>query len=243
MWHLSRFGRRARRPGAFAFLPLLLFASNATHGAAPPRFEDQAAAAGIDFAHTNGGTMPIVIYEQIPPGAAWLDYDGDGDIDLFLVQSGHHRLRPPAGEPRPTHRLYRNERVGPVSEPWFVDVSEVAGVVGDGYGMGALAGDVDNDGDVDLYVTAYGPNTLYLNRGDGTFRDVTAAAGVGDDRMSTSAAFLDVDGDGLLDLYVANYVDYSSGPEFCVYNGLRSGCSDLEYDGLPNSLYVNQGVG
>jgi hypothetical protein len=203
-------------------------------------YEDRTEEAGIRFVHVNGGTVPIVIYEQIPPGAAWLDYDGDGDLDHFAVQSGYRRFPPPAGEPTPTHRLYRNDG-GPGPVPAFVDVTDRSGAGGDGYGMGAVAGDVDNDGDPDLFVTAYGPDSLYLNLGDGSFRDVTAEAGASDEWMSTSAAFGDVDGDGWLDLFVANYVDFASGPEFCIYNGVKSGCSDLEYDGVPDSLYLNLG--
>ncbi|MGD8375773.1 MAG: CRTAC1 family protein [Acidobacteriota bacterium] len=235
--------RRRRLTRRVALLSGLLLATGGlVVGGVIPRFEEESEAAGIDFLHTHGGTSPIVIYEQIPPGGAWLDYDGDGDLDLFTVQSGHRRFPPAPGEAPPSHRLYRNDSTA--AQLSFRDVTATAGVgTVAGYGMGAVAADLDNDRDIDLYVTAYGPNTLFLNLGDGTFRDVTAVAGVGDDRMSSSAAIADLDGDGLQDLYVSNYVDYASGPEFCNYNGIHSGCSDLEYDGLPNSFYRNLGPG
>ncbi len=207
------------------------------------QFVDVTREAGIDFTHMNGGTVPIVIYENVPPGAALFDYDNDGDVDLYVVQSGYRRFPPPKGAPPSTSRLYRNDGPGKDGIPRFVDVTSKAGVGGAGYGMGAVTADIDNDGDQDLYVTCDGPNLLYLNNGDGTFTDITAKAGVGDDRESTSAAFADIDGDGRVDLYVVDYVDLKTGPLFCYYENVKSGCSDLEYEGLPNSLYLNIGPG
>ena len=206
------------------------------------QFQDASAQAGIDFRHENGGTVPIVIYETVPPGAAMFDCDGDGDLDLYAVQSGHRRFPAPAGSPSLTGRLFRNDGPGPGGVPRFTDVTERAGVGSSMYGIGAVAADVDNDGDGDLYVTAYGADVLYLNRGDCTFTDVTGKAGASDPRMSLNAAFADVDADGRLDLYVSNYVDFSAGPEFCYYEGVKSGCSDLEYPGQAKSLYLNQGL-
>ncbi|HKY32933.1 MAG TPA: CRTAC1 family protein [Candidatus Polarisedimenticolia bacterium] len=199
--------------------------------------------AGLDFVHVHGGTTPIVIYETVPPGAAFFDADADGDLDLFVVQSGHRRFPRPAGAPQPTHRLYRNDGPGPGGVPRFTDVTQRAGVGGSGYGVGAVAADVDNDGDQDLFVAQDGPDLFYLNQGDGTFRETSGAARVGDSVQSTGAAFADVDGNGYLDLYVASYVDVASGPLFCHYEGVKSGCSDLEYDGLPDAFFLNDGPG
>jgi len=212
-------------------------------GDPPVQFVDATREAGIDFTHVNGGTVPIVIYENVPPGAALFDYDNDGDVDLYVVQSGYRRFPPPKDGPRLSNRLYRNDGPGQDGVPRFVDVTEKSGAAGSGYGMGAVTADIDNDGDQDLYVTCDGPNLLFLNNGDGTFTDITAKAGVGDERQSTSAAFADIDGDGLVDLYVVDYVRLESGPLFCYYENVKSGCSDLEYEGLPNSLYLNLGPG
>jgi len=232
-------------------MPLVLSAGMlaALAAASPPpspaaRFVDATEAAGLgDFRHINGGTVPIIIYETVPPGAALFDADGDHDLDLYVVQSGYRRFPAPAGVPVPTGRLYRNDGAGPDGIPRFVDVTAEAGVGSRAYGIGAVAADVDNDGDQDLYLINDGPDTLYLNDGKGVFRDVTGAAGVSDLLQSTGAAFGDVDGNGYLDLYVGNYVDYAKGPEFCTYEGVKSGCSDLEYPGLPNSFYLNMGPG
>ena len=128
-------------------------------------------------------------------GVALLDKDGDGDLDLFLVQSGSL-----TAAARGEHRLYENDGAGR-----FTDVTAEAGITPGGYGMGAAAADHDGDGDIDLYVTCVGPNRLLRNDGGGRFTDVTAAAGVGDPGWGTSATFLDVDLDGHLDLFVTNY--------------------------------------
>ena len=139
-------------------------------------------------------------------GVALFDYDNDGDLDVFLVQS--QPLEPIGDAPRPNtrrvrgHKLFRNDGVVD-GIPHFTDVTAPAGVGGRAVGMGVAVGDVDNDGWLDLYVTAFGSNVLYRNRGDGTFEDVTPRAGVDDPRWSTSAAFLDYDRDGDLDLFVA----------------------------------------
>lgn len=166
------------------------------------RFRDVTAACGIRFVHEHGGKGLRQFPETMGGGAAWLDYDGDADVDLFLVQSGP--LPDDKQAPRAANALYRNDGGS------FVDVTAGAGAAAStGYGQGVAAGDADSDGDPDLYVTNFGPNVLLENVGGGSFADVTKRAGVGDPRWSASAAFFDMDADGDLDLYVVNYVVYS----------------------------------
>jgi enediyne biosynthesis protein E4 len=205
------------------------------------RFTDVTVASGIEFTHTHGGTGRKYYIETVPPGSCWLDYDSDGAQDVYLVQSG-----PLPGTPRPPGsphaRLYRN-----VGNGTFVDVSEQAGVAdAGGYGNGCTAGDYDNDGDQDLYVTNFGPSILYRNNGDGTFTDVTPQAGVRNGLYASSAAWADYDNDGRLDLYVANYVDFTmSDQKFCgnIKTNRRSYCHPDAYGGLPDVLYHNEGNG
>jgi enediyne biosynthesis protein E4 len=155
----------------------------------------------VRFQHVNGRTGRYRYPEILGAGVALLDYDTDGDLDLYLVNG--NRLE---GAPDPTVKsaLYRNDGRGR-----FTDVSEAAGVAAVGYGQGACAGDADGDGDVDLYVTFFGPNRFFRNRGDGTFAAAEKAAGLEDESWGQSCAFLDYDGDGHLDLYVLNYLTYS----------------------------------
>ncbi|MHC4102288.1 MAG: FG-GAP-like repeat-containing protein, partial [Planctomycetota bacterium] len=137
-----------------------------------PWFEEVWAATGLDFVHTTGHDGRFWFPEISAGGVGLLDYDGDGYLDLYLVQAG--TLDPSAGHP-PGNKLYRN-----LGNWTFEDVTEAAGVGDTGYGSGCTCGDYDGDGDTDLYVTNLGPNVLYRNNGDGTFTDVTGAAGVGD---------------------------------------------------------------
>src|SRR5262249_52876978 len=155
-------------------------------------FTDVTREAGLAFVHRHGGTGAKRFPETMGSGCAFLDYDGDQDLDLFLVNG-------PGG----TNALYRNDGRGR-----FEDVTARAGVGGQrGFGMGCAAADVDNDGHLDLFVTSHGGKALYRNRGDGTFADVTARAGfAGDARWAMSCAFGDYDNDGLVDLYVCHYV-------------------------------------
>ncbi|MEE2629221.1 MAG: VCBS repeat-containing protein, partial [Candidatus Latescibacterota bacterium] len=152
-------------------------------------------AAGIDFNHVNGASGRYYYVETYGSGAAFLDYDNDGDADLYAVNGAP--LPGFAAEGVPTNALYRNAGDGT-----FADATVQTGTGDTGYGMGACAGDIDNDGHIDLYVTNFGCNVLYRNNGDGTFAEI--AAGVDDPRLSTSAALADIDNDGDLDLYVAN---------------------------------------
>jgi hypothetical protein len=203
-------------------------------------FEDATAAAGFRFRHVNGATGRKYMLETLGSGACVFDYDGDGRLDVYFVQGG--RLPGLEGVERPRSALYRNLGGGR-----FSDVTEAAGAGGpDRYGFGCVAGDVDGDGDRDLYVTHYGPDVLYRNRGDGTFADVSAAAGVGDPLWSTSAGMADADGDSDLDLYVANYVDFAlENHLYCGENrpGYRTVCHPKNYDSQPDVLYRNRGDG
>jgi enediyne biosynthesis protein E4 len=172
-------------------------------------------------------------------GGLFFDYDGDGWIDIFLVDGGS--VADATLDRRAHHRLYHNRGNGT-----FEDVTERSGIQHRAYGMGACAGDYDGDGRPDLYITNYGPNALYHNRGGGVFEDVTATAHVGDPRWSTGCAFADLDGDGDLDLWVVNYVDADRAHSpYCgdARRGLRFYCHPLKYDPLPSTVYRNDGGG
>jgi hypothetical protein len=212
-------------------------------------FRDIAADAGLHFHHVTGATGEHFMPEIMGSGAALLDYDNDGDLDVYLIQGGALdrdktlRFPPPAGW-TPGNRLFRN-MLSETGKLRFVDVTEKAGVGHDAYGMGAATGDYDNDGCLDLYVTNFGPNVLYHNNCDGTFTDRTRDAGVGDARWSTSAAFLDYDGDGYLDLFVGNYVDFTvQGNKRCYApTGEPDYCTPMAYKAVPSRLFRNTRTG
>jgi hypothetical protein len=211
-----------------------------------PQFVDIARQAGVAFHHTNGASVEKHIVETMGSGAVFFDYDGDGWIDTFLVDGGS--LADAAVNRRARHRLYHNRgpSTGSGQAVQFEDVTDRSGIQHREYGMGACAGDYDGDGRPDLYITNYGPNTLYRNRGDGAFVDVTAAARVGDPRWSTGCAFADLDGDGDLDLWVVNYVDADrTHSPFCgnARLGVRFYCHPLKYEPLSSTVYRNDGNG
>jgi hypothetical protein len=174
-------------------------------------------------------------------GICVIDFDNDGWPDLFFVNGTNlEHLGKGTG---PSDYLYRNKGDGT-----FQDLTEKAGLRDSGWGMGCSAGDFDNDGDSDLYVTNFGPNVLYRNNGDGTFSDVTGEAGLGDPRWSTGAAFGDYDKDGDLDLYVANYVNFDfdnpgGDPRFCAYRGVTVACGPRGLPGAHDALFRNEGNG
>jgi hypothetical protein len=212
--------------------------------AAPIQLEDATAQAGLDYRNLFGGPGKPYIIESTGNGAAWLDHDGDGDLDLFIV-NGSTLERQAKGEPGPGNRLYRND--GPAG---FKDVTAESGLQGGYWGSGVAAGDYDNDGFVDLYVTTIlEGNRLYRNNGNGTFGDVTAKAGVGGGkRVSSSAAFFDYDRDGRLDLFAANYVKFDRPyidkvSPYCFWKGLRVYCGPTGVAGEANTLYHNNGDG
>jgi hypothetical protein len=202
--------------------------------------------AGIDFVLRNSPTAQKYVIETMCGGVAVFDYNGDGVLDVFFVNGG--KLGPlvkqpvdyARGEPAYWNRLFRGEKDGS-----YTDVTAAAGLskAGNAYGMGVATGDIDNDGDADLYVTNYGPNALYRNNGDGTFSDVTAEAGVAGGGWSVSAAFLDYDNDGKLDLFVARYLDYDLRRNVLCGTPFNAYCRPDKYEGAPNLLFHNEGGG
>ena len=204
------------------------------------RFVDVAESWEVDFRHRHGAQGEYYMIESIGSGVVAFDYDGDGDDDLLFVDSGEPA--PHGGTPGRT-TLLRNDLAGGGR---FVDRTRSAGIHLDGYGMGAINGDVDGDGDPDLYLTAFGRNELWLNRGDGAFRPAPEGGAAPDPSWSASAAFGDVDLDGDLDLYVANYVDFGyDNNQLCgqLERGLRSYCHPDVYNGLPDRFFRNDTEG
>jgi hypothetical protein len=209
-----------------------------------PWFDNVTKAAGINFQHYDSATPMHYIQETMGSGLAWIDYNGDGWPDLFCVQDGPVR---PDGTPNPTltNRLYRNNGDGT-----FTDVTEEAGLVHTGYGMGCAVGDYDNDGYDDLVVTYMGGVVLYHNEPDGKggrhFVDVTEKSGIRDPHWATSCGWGDIDGDGKLDLYVCNYVviDIDHYP-FCgdEKTQIHGSCPPTIFTNVPHKLFRNNGNG
>jgi enediyne biosynthesis protein E4 len=200
-------------------------------------FQDIALQSGPDFIHTIGDNELDNIIESVGGGAAFLDYDQDGFIDLFVCNGtwieGFSKGKKP--EQLPGNRLYRNNHNG-----YFVDVTEKAGLKSKGYGMGITVGDIDNDGYPDMFISNYGPNILYRNNGNGTFSDITAKAGVaGGNECSVGAAWLDYDNDGLLDLYVGNYLFFD--PDYKYFYAPDGFPGPMAYDAQKDVLYRNLG--
>lgn len=193
----------------------------------------------VPFRHVTGGTGELFLPEIMGSGAALLDFDNDGDLDLFFVQSGS------LGGPPAPHCLVRNDgRNAQGRLTWSTDFPG-SSIPSTGYGMGVAAGDYDNDGDIDLYVTALGPNQLLRNQGDGHFEDVTAFAGVVDPAWGSSATFFDYDRDGWLDLFVANYVafDRATAPRCFAPSSGRDYCGPDAFPAVPDALFHNRGNG
>ena len=221
-----------------------------------PVLTDQAASMGLQFNHFNGMVGALHIVETMGAGCALLDYDNDGDLDVYLVQGNllgdgatiKDSVFPPPGPLPLRDRLFRNdlgsdEQGNP--KPKFVDVTETSGIAALGYGMGVAVSDFDRDGWLDLYITNFGPNQLWRNNGDGTFSDVTQRSGSDDSRWSVSAAFVDYDLDGWQDLYIANYIDFTyKNHKVCPTKyGTDDYCGPSAYQDSPDRLLRNTGDG
>jgi len=201
---------------------------------------------GLNFEHRNSPTAQKYLIETMGGGVALLDYNNDGLLDVFLVNGGKldDPQRLPAdyhrGDPAYWNRLYRQNRDGS-----FTDVTESAGLsrAGNSYGMGVAVGDYDNDGFEDLYVTAFGRNTLYHNNGNGAFTDVTQESGVGGGGWSVSAGFFDYDNDGRLDLFIARYLDWDFNRNLLCGLPFHAYCRPDKYQGSTNLLFHNEGGG
>ena len=205
-----------------------------------PAFEEiPSSASGISWTHINGRSPLAHLPETVGAGCAFLDYDNDGWMDIYLVNSGPCDFYQP---PQPLRNaLYHNNRDGT-----FTDITQKAGVPGNAYGMGVAVGDYDGDGFPDIYLTQYPHSVLYHNNGDGTFTDVTAKAGVAAPGWATSAVWFDYDNDGRLDLFVCRFVDYSKAKlKFCgdTITGERHYCIPSIYDPMPCWLFHNNGDG
>ena len=228
---------------AFPIAAMLLAAAAVlAPSAAPPGpfFEDRTAHSGIGFVLRNAATPERHQIETMAGGVAVFDYDNDGYPDIYFANGAEQPSLEKTG-PQYRNRLYRNRH------DWtFEDVTAKAGVGGAGYNIGVAAGDYDNDGYADLFVTGVNGNTLFHNRGNGTFEDVTRAAGLESHDWAVAAAWVDYDNDGRLDLFVVNYVKWDPAVElFCgdAARGIRPCCHPRFYEPLPNRLYHNNGDG
>jgi hypothetical protein len=245
--------------GILALLPLVIFwqfgmrrtppntttlAEKKISGISEAKFTDITKEAGIDFIHENGAAGEKLLPETMGSGCAFFDFDGDGDQDILFVNSTFWPWAQSSGKKAPTLALYANDGHGK-----FTDVTAGSGLDVSLYGMGVAAGDFDNDGKVDLFISAVGGNKLFRNLGNGKFQDVTAAAGVGGTGKdwSTSCAFIDYDNDGDLDLFVCNYVQWSRELDLQVDYRLpglgRAYGPPMNFAGTFPYLYRNEGNG
>jgi enediyne biosynthesis protein E4 len=223
--------------GAAGFAGVSRFGCALAGVAAFPFEEVPAVRSGITWVHTAGKSPEKYLPETTGAGCAFLDYDSDGWMDIYLVNSGRCDFYNP--NPPLRNALYRNNRDGT-----FTDVTEKAGVVGGGYGQGVAVGDYDGDGFPDIYVTQYGRSILYHNNGDGTFTDVTEKAGVAAPGWASSAAWFDYDNDGHLDLFVCHFVDFSKSKNLpCTTYNKPGYCVPRLYKPMPSWLFHNNGDG
>jgi hypothetical protein len=241
-------GRSCRLFPIVSFLVItgvLELSGSAQSVSSPIRFEEIAAKAGLHFTTENSPTPNKNQIETMVAGVALLDYDGDGYLDIYLV-NGAAIPSLKKESPKYWNRLYHNNHDGT-----FTDVTEKAGLAGAGYGMGVAVGDYDNDGRPDIFVANVTGNQLFHNNGDGTFTDVTEKAGLsgaklnGKKMWSVGAGWFDYNNDGLLDLFVVNYCQWevNKDPYCAVKNGVRAYCHPKQYPPLHNTLYRNNGDG
>jgi hypothetical protein len=235
------------------FVVVLASIAPGVHGA--ELFTDGAKDSGLDFVHFNGMSGEFYLVENLGGGGALFDFDNDGDLDVYLVQGRmlgkgktlSDALVPPPPDQSLSDRLYRNDLVNTRGnrQLGFSDVTQASDIRATEYGMGVAAGDYNNDGWTDLYLTNFGNNQLWRNDGDGSFSEVSEKAGVREPRLSVSAAFLDFDRDGWLDLYVGNYVDFTTaGNKRCeAPSSAHDYCSPQIYPALPDRLFRNRGDG
>jgi hypothetical protein len=224
--------------------------------AGEPRFTEVAEDIGLDFVHFNGMSGELYFVEMMGQGLAVLDYDNDGDLDVYFLQG--HMLGDgktiadatiPPKYPEPfSDRLYRNDlEMGPEGElqSRFVDITGQIGLAAEGYGIGVASGDYNNDGWTDLYLNNWGSNQMLRNNGDGSFSDATGETGTDDPRYSASSTFLDYDRDGWLDLFVVNYVDWrlATRKDCTGMGGARDYCAPWAFEPVPDTLFRNRGNG
>src|ERR1700730_10559474 len=220
--------------------PFSLQATGLSSENSPPAFEEiPSAGSGISWAHVNGRSPEMYLPETTGAGCGFLDYDNDGWMDIYLVNSGACDFYTPSQPLR--NALYKNNRDGT-----FTDVTERAGVPGGGYGQGVAVGDYDGDGFPDIYVTQYGRSILYHNNRDGTFTDVTEKAGVAAPGCASSAVWFDYDNDGRLDLFVGKFAEFSkelNKPCGIHEDGRIHYCIPKVYSAMPSWLFHNNGDG
>jgi hypothetical protein len=197
----------------------------------PSIFTDITKQSGLNFIHEPGVDGTYFMPESLGSGCAFFDYDNDGLLDIYLINSGWHGKEQKA---RVTNHLFHQK-----PDHTFSDVTQASRLTGTGYGMGVAIGDYDNDGFQDVYVTNYGPDVLYHNNGNGTFTDITKASGINNPEWGTSAVFFDYDRDGYLDLYVANYVKFDPMVVCMDKAGRLDYCGPQGFAATPDKLYHN----
>ncbi|MFQ5551994.1 MAG: FG-GAP repeat domain-containing protein, partial [Gemmatimonadales bacterium] len=217
--------------GAVVLLLLAACESERSRASTDSFFTDISLNVGLDFVHEAGEDSSFHMPEIGGAGVAFLDFDNDGDLDIYLVNGGFH------ADPsrRVANRLYRQD------DGRLIDVTAESGLGDTGYGMGVAVGDIDNDGFVDVYVSNHGLDALYRNLGNGSFADITTHAGIANPHWSSSVVMFDFNRDGLLDIYVTNYLRLDASVTCPDLAGRPDYCGPASFDGLPDVLYENLG--